>query len=356
VKRIGILTSGGDCPGLNAVIASAVKAGSAFDFEFVGFERGWEGILSPMMFRALTPHDVRGISHTGGTILRTTNKGRFGAKAGQGDGRRIPEDVLLEARHNLEYAGIDALIVIGGDGSLSGAMQLAEYGVKIVGVPKTIDNDLSCTDRTFGYSTACQVVVDALDRIHTTATSHSRVIFVETMGRHAGWIAMRAGLAGGADAILLPEFPYRAEAFVDFLKERADRCGSSVIVVAEGSRIEDVGGHRERAGQEVLLGGVSNKLMSVVERLAPDVFDMRGTVLGHVQRGGTPNCADRMLAKAYGVAAANAVNDGAFGRMVCYNSLGMSTVPIEAAVGRLKTVTTDTVDYRTAVQLGVFIH
>jgi 6-phosphofructokinase 1 len=357
MKRVGIMTSGGDCSGLNAVIASAVKAGAPLGYEFIGFEKGWEGILSPMIYRPLTPNDVRGISFLGGTILRTVNRGRFGAKAGAGDQRRIPQEILEEAKRNLASVGIEALIVIGGDGSLSGALQLSQLGVNIVGVPKTIDNDLHATDRTFGYSTACQIVVDALDRIHTTASSHNRVIFVETMGRHAGWIALRSGLAGGADAILLPEFPFKAQDFVEFLRMRQDTVGSSVVVVAEGAKVDDRLATRDGyKSQEVLLGGISSRLMHAVECLAPDEFDMRGTVLGHVQRGGTPNAADRMLAKAYGVEAINAVDRKEFGRMVCYSVKGMCTVPIEAAVGQLKLVTSDNVEYRTARQLGVFVH
>lgn len=357
MAKVGILTSGGDCAGLNAVIASIVKAGRPLGYSFVGFERGWEGVLTPMAYRTLTPADVRGISYTGGTMLKTTNRGRFGAKAGAGNARAIPREILFEAKRNLDSAGVDALIVIGGDGSLSGALQLAGVGVKIVGVPKTIDNDLGATRRTFGYSTAVSVVVDALDRIHTTASSHNRVIVVETMGRHAGWIALRSGLAGGADAILIPEFPFRIERLVNFLRERQQNVGSSVVVVAEGAKVGDQIVTRSGARtQEVLLGGVANRLMQDVETLAPGEFDLRGTILGHIQRGGNPDAVDRVLAKAYGVEAINAVHRGDFGRMVCYGPDGMSTAPIQEAVGKLKVVTPDTMEYVTAHDLGVFIH
>ncbi|RYG19273.1 ATP-dependent 6-phosphofructokinase, partial [bacterium] len=243
-KRIGIVNSGGDCAGLNAVIASIVRAGTKMGYEFVGFERGWEGLLSPIRMRGLTTADVAGISYLGGTILGTVNRGRFGAKQGEGNSRRIPREILQEAKDNLEKVGCDGLIVIGGDGTLSGAMQLAELGVKLVGVPKTIDNDLGVTDRTFGFSTSCQIVVDALDRIHTTASSHGRVIFVETMGRHAGWIALRSGLAGGANAILLPEFPFEMRDLLAFLRQRQSTAGSSVVVVAEGVKIRERGAGR----------------------------------------------------------------------------------------------------------------
>jgi 6-phosphofructokinase 1 len=355
-KRIGIINSGGDCAGLNAVIAASVKAGIPMGYEFIGFEKGWEGLLSPMKYRHLDIPSVAGISYLGGTILGTVNKGRFGAKASGGDTKKIPDEVLQEAKTNLQSIECDGLIVIGGDGTLSGAAQLAELGVKIVGVPKTIDNDLGATDRTFGFSTAVQIVVDALDRIHTTASSHGRVIFVETMGRHTGWIALRAGLAGGANAILVPEFPFRVEDFVQFLHDRRSDTGSSVVMVAEGAKIQDQIIGKTRAEGEIQLGGAANRLMDQVERLCPGEFEMRGAVLGHIQRGGTPNAADRMLSKAYGVAAINAYDRGEFNRMVCYKSLGMTTVPIAEAVGTLKRVTTDELEYTTARQLGVFIH
>jgi len=357
MKRVGILTSGGDCSGLNAVIASIVKTGLPLGYEFVGFIRGWEGVLSPIDARPLRAEDVRGISYLGGTILKTTNRGRFGGKMGAGGIRRIPAEVLAEAKANLSSLEIDALIVIGGDGSLNAALQLAEYGVNIVGVPKTIDNDLSATDRTFGFATAVQVVVDAMDRVHTTAASHNRILVVETMGRHAGWIAMRGGLAGGADAILMPEFPFSIGALADFLRYRQEKYGSSIVVVAEGAKINQRLSSRDGgAQQELMLGGISNHLMMALEATAPSEFEMRGTVLGHVQRGGTPTAADRVLAKAYGVEAMKAVQRGDFNRMVAYQNQGMTTVAIAEACGQLKVVTSSTFEYITARELGVFVH
>ena len=355
-KRLGIVNSGGDCAGLNAVIASAVTAGISLGYDFTGFEKGWEGLLSPIHCRELDRAAVRGISYLGGTILGTVNHGRFGAKEGEGDKKRVPAAILKEAKANLEELGCDGLIVIGGDGTLTGALQLAETGVRVVGVPKTIDNDLAATDRTFGFSTSAQVVVDALDRIHTTASSHNRVILVETMGRHAGWIALRAGLAGGADAILLPEFPFRIEDFLEYLRERYATAGSSVVVIAEGARIHDQIVSRVASSGEVRLGGVVFRLMDDIEKLAPGEFEMRAVVLGHVQRGGTPNSADRALSKAYGAAAALAYHEGKFGMMVAYHGNKMVTVPIEAAVGTLKRVTADSMEYKTARLLGTFIH
>ena len=356
-KRIGIVNSGGDCAGLNAVIASIVRAGVRMGYEFLGFEKGWEGLLSPVKSRPLGLAEVAHISPLGGTILGTVNRGRFGAKQGQGDPRKIPREILQEAKANVEATGCDGLVVIGGDGTLSGAMQLAESGVRLVGVPKTIDNDLSVTDRTFGFSTSCQIVVDALDRIHTTASSHGRVIFVETMGRHAGWIALRSGLAGGANVILLPEFPFDMRSLLAFLRERQKNSGSSVVVVAEGVKIRGGPSGRHRHGQEIHLGGAANMVMAALEEMSErDEFEMRGVVLGHIQRGGTPNSADRMLSKAYGVAAINAYHEGEFGRMVYYKNLTMMTCPILEAVGTLKRVNEADLEYRTARQLGVFIH
>lgn len=356
MKTLGILTSGGDCPGLNAVISSVVKTGIPLGYRFLGFERGWEGVLSPCCYRELDNAAVRGIAHLGGTFLKTTNRGRFGAKVGEGGVRRIPDDVLLEAKNNLAAVGCDGLIVIGGDGSLAGALQLAEHGVNVVGVPKTIDNDLSATDRTFGFSTAVQVAVDAIDRIHTTAYSHDRVILVETMGRHAGWIAIRAGLAGGADAILLPEFEFTVPDLVKFLRERKKRIGSAVIVVAEGAKIAGqlVGEHR--AESEAKLGGIGNRLMDEIHAVAGEEFELRGAVLGHVQRGGTPSAADRILAKAYGVGAMEAYHAGHFGCMVAYRNQAIVPVPIGDATGSLKVVDESALEYRTARRLGVFMH
>lgn len=357
--RIGILTGGGDCAGLNAVIASAVKRGTGLGYEFVGFQKGWEGILDPPMYSELTFDSVRGISHLGGTILHTTNKGRFGAKKGAGDPNKIPDEILDQAKRNLDALGVEGLIVIGGDGSLSGALQLAERGVRIVGVPKTIDNDLAATEMTFGFQTAVQVAVDGLDRIHTTASSHDRLMFVEVMGRNAGWIALEAGLAGGADAILLPEFPFQVDRLVDFLVRRKEHqhATSALVVVAEGATLE--GRHVTdglTAGHEQHYGGISNLIMAAVEALAPGEFEMRSTILGHMQRGGSPNAYDRNLAKAYGAAAIEAYAKGEDKVMVALNNGCVTTVPIATAVAKLKLVTDDHVWVRTARALDVFIN
>jgi 6-phosphofructokinase len=359
-KKIGIITGGGDCAGLNAVISAIVKTGVPLGYEFVGFERGWEGLLDPMMYIDLTLERVRGISHLGGTILHTTNKGRFAAKVGAGDKNAINPEVLAMAKHNADQLGLDGLIVIGGDGTLSGAVQLGDFaGLKIVGVPKTIDNDLGSTDKTFGFSTAVQVAVDALDKIHTTATSHDRTFFVECMGRHAGWISLYAGLASGANAILLPEFNFEVAPFIDYLKGRQARGkNSTVVVVAEGLKL---GGqafsHRSGASSsEMIFGGVSEYLIKAIEAAAPGEFEMRNVVLGHTQRGGSPMSADRILAKRYGVEAMLAYDRDERDVMVASRNHQMVTVPIAEAVDTLKLVTHDTYEYQAAKRLGTYLN
>lgn len=358
MKKIGILNAGGDCSGLNAVIAAVVKAGTPYGYEFVGFEKGWEGVLNPMQYVPLDINSVRGITHQGGTILKTVNKGRFAGKAGAGDLNKIPDEVLEEAKTNLEKMGIDALVVIGGDGTLSGAMQLAEKGVKIVGVPKTIDNDLGATDITFGFSTAVQVATDAIDRVHTTATSHDRVIIVETMGRNAGWIALYAGLAGGAHAILIPEVPFKYNNIINFLKHRKENGrNSTVIVMAEGAKPVDgeVSAKKKEGRPEVLLGGISDQLANKIEEMAGDEFEVRNVVLGHIQRGGTPNAEDRILSQRYGVAAVEAIRDDKFGEMVCLRNSEMTTVPIEEAVKEIKHLDEQANAFQTARKIGIYM-
>ncbi len=361
VKRIGILTGGGDCAGLNGVISSIVRAGIPMGYEFTGIIKGWEGILDPPMLRSLTLQDVRGISHLGGTIIRTTNRGRFAAKVGPDGGEaKLPEEILRMVERNMKANKIDALIVIGGDGTLTGAHQLMELtGVKVIGVPKTIDNDLRGTDRTFGFSTAVEIVSEAIDRIHTTATSHDRVMFVETMGRHAGWIALYGGVAGNADAILLPEFPFDAQGVVDFLRTRASggNHDGALIVVAEGAKIGSGSVSTRKVGKasEAQLGGIAEKLMATVEAIAPEEFEMRSVVLGHTQRGGSPNADDRILARAYGVAAIEAVEHGDFGHMVSFRKGVMTTIPIVQAVGELHRVTAEDPVYKAARKIGIYL-
>jgi ATP-dependent phosphofructokinase / diphosphate-dependent phosphofructokinase len=358
MKKIGILNSGGDCAGLNAVIASIVKCGIPMGYSFVGFERGWEGLLSPMEYIDLTLDAVRGISHLGGTILRTANKGRFAGKVGSGDMSKIDPDILAMAKRNADSLGLDGLIVIGGDGTLSAATQLADYGLRLVGVPKTIDNDIGSTDKTFGFSTAVQVATDALDKVHTTAASQDRTFFVECMGRHAGWISLFAGLAGNANAILLPEFKFNLEEFVAFLQHRRKEGRmSSIVVVSEGLKLKDELSSKLGANSsEVVLGGASEKLMLLVEEAAPGEFEMRNVVLGHTQRGGTPMSQDRILAKRYGVEAMLAYDRGETGVMVASRNNRMVTVPIASAVNALKRVRRDTFEYEAARHLGIYLN
>ncbi len=356
-KKIGIVNAGGDCAGINAVISAVVKSGTSKGYEFVGFERGWEGLLTPLMYRSLDLNSVKNISFLGGTILRTTNRGRFGGKIGEGEKGVIPEKILKEAKGHLDELGIEGLILIGGDGTMTAGLQLAEFGVNIVGVPKTIDNDLGSTDQTFGFSTSVEVAVDAIDKVRTTAFSHDRVIFVECMGRYTGWISLFAGLAGGSDAILLPEFTFSPEKFLNFLRSRRiEGDYSAVVVVSEGLRLGDNLVHSGTVSSEVKLGGVSLQLMQLVESLAPDEFEMRNVVLGHVQRGGSPNAEDRNLAKSYGVEAMEAYSRGEFNSIVCLKAGIMKSVPIEEAVKTLKKVTPEIREYQVAQKLGVYLH
>lgn len=357
MNRIGIVNSGGDTQAINAVIASAVRAGMKEGYKFIGFIKGWEGILD-MQYMKLGVEEIRGISHLGGTILHSVNKGRFAGKVGEGEINKIPDDIIELAKENLKKLEIDTLIVIGGDGTLSGAMQLADAGINIVGVPKTIDNDLQAADRTFGFSTAVDIVVEALDRVHTTAYSHDRVIFVETMGRHVGWIALNAGLAGGADAILIPEIPFTYEGLAKYLRWRKTIGRNySVVVVSEGAKASDgeVATKKNVDGRpEVMLGGITEQIMQKLGEIAPGEFEMRNVVLGHIQRGGTPNAEDRVLAKNYGVYAIEAIKNGKFGEMIALQNGHMVTVPIKDVVEKLKKVTKDVLEYKTAEGVGVY--
>ena len=357
-QRIGILNSGGDCPGINAVIASIVKLGARKGHQFYGFERGWEGILNPPVYRELDAEAVKGISWLGGTILKTANSGRFAGKVGSGDPNQIPESILAEAKHNLEALAIDGLIVIGGDGTLHAATQLAAAGVNIVGVPKTIDNDLAATDKTFGHSSAVDEAVSAFDKIHTTATSHERTFIIECMGRNTGWITLNAGLAGGANAILLPEFTFTVADLVSFIRSRQqDQRRSTIIAIAEGAQVTNQKVAKATTDTaEVLHGGVSELLTHAIDEQAPGEFELRNVILGHTQRGGHPNAEDRTLAKRYGAAAMDAFEAGEFGRLVCLRSNVMTSCSLSEATKELKYVTTDSYQYRTARELGVFLH
>ena len=326
MTRVGLLTGGGDCPGLNAVIRAVVRRGLAYgDHSFVGFRYGWAGVLEDDAFE-LTRERTAGILPRGGTILGTSRTNPFA------DGR----DGTAEIRRTLEARGVDALIAIGGDDTLGAAQRLHGDGVPVVGVPKTIDNDLAGTDVTFGFQTAVQIVTDAIDRLHTTAESHNRVMVVEVMGRHAGWIATDAGIAGGADAILVPERPFDIELLCAHLRRRHD-CGPSfsIVVAAEGATPrEGVPQTHEGAPLDAFgharLGGIGVLLEHEIE--ARTDFETRTTVLGHVQRGGTPVAFDRVLATRFGVAAMEAVVAGSFGRMVALRGTEIVDVGLEEAL------------------------
>jgi phosphofructokinase-like protein len=326
MARVGLLTGGGDCPGLNAVIRAVVRRGVADgEHSFVGFRYGWAGLLEDEA-TDLTLQSTAGILPRGGTILGTSRTNPFA------DGR----DAVMAIRATMQARAVDALIPIGGEDTLGVALCLHEDGVPIVGVPKTIDNDLDCTDYTFGFQTAVQIVTDAIDRLHTTAESHNRVMVVEVMGRHAGWIATHAGIAGGADAILVPERPFDIDEVCVHLCRRHERGRSfSIVVVAEGATpragtLETHGGTPTDAFGHARLGGIGVTLEREIESRTG--YETRVTILGHVQRGGTPVAYDRVLATRFGVAAMDAVAAGRFGTMVALRGTEIVEVPLQTAL------------------------
>jgi 6-phosphofructokinase 1 len=327
--RIGVLTGGGDCPGLNAVIRAAVRKGSqVYGHEFVGFRDGWKGPLEGLTM-PLDVETTRGILPRGGTILGSSRTNPLKVDGG-----------VETIRGNVATAGVDALIAIGGEDTLGVATALAAQGLTVVGVPKTIDNDLGATDYTFGFDTAVQIAVDAIDRLHTTAESHHRVLIVEVMGRHAGWIALHSGLAGGANVILIPERPFDIDQVCKYIEHRFDSHYAPIVVVAEGAvpaegtmALQDQGvdafGHAR-------LGGIGAVLeQEIASRTGKEA---RATVLGHVQRGGTPTAYDRVLATRFGLHAIDAVHEGQSGVMVALRGTDIVRVPLADATRELKTV------------------
>jgi len=344
-RRIGVLTSGGDAPGLNAVIRAVVKTANGLGYEVLGIEKGYEGLIGEPQYRILTGADVRGLLPSGGTILQTTNKGHFGGPRVVG----ADDDPYLMALENIKNLGLNGLIAIGGEGTQSIALELYRLGAPIMGVPKTIDNDLAGTDRTFGFDTALQVATDAIDRLHTTAASHNRVMVLEVMGRHAGWIALHSGIAGGADVILIPEIPFDIEKVAEKVMER-ETSGStfSIVVVAEGAVPRGGSAFYQTEGR---LGGIGAALTEQLGQLTGK--DCRCVVLGHLQRGGPPTPYDRILATRFGAAAVNALDDGITGEMVALRAQDIITVPLEEACGHLKTVRPHSDLVRTARGIGV---
>ncbi|AIY17174.1 ATP-dependent 6-phosphofructokinase [Pimelobacter simplex] len=328
--RVGVLTGGGDCPGLNAVIRAVVRKGvNEHGFDFVGFRDGWRGPLEGVTV-PLGIEQCRGILPRGGTILGSSRTNPFAV-----------DDGVQRIKDNLGAAGVDALVAIGGEDTLGVATKLAELGVNVVGVPKTIDNDLSGTDFTFGFDTAVNIATEAIDRLHTTAESHHRVLVVEVMGRHAGWIALHAGIAGGASAVLIPEVPFDIEAVCAHVETRFRSEYAPIIVVSEGALPADgtgmtlVSGEKDAFGH-VRLGGIGDRLAHEIEQRTGK--EARAVVLGHVQRGGTPTAFDRWLATRFGLQAIDAVAEGEYGVMVALRGTDIVRVPLVEGTGELKLV------------------
>ncbi|HUR35392.1 MAG TPA: ATP-dependent 6-phosphofructokinase [Vicinamibacterales bacterium] len=353
IQRIGVLTGGGDAPGLNAVIRAVVKSACNAGIECIGLEDSFDGLLEVGRSRILTPHDVRGIMRLGGTILGTVNRGNpFAYPIETSEGTRDYSDRVIEMFHKM---GLDALVCIGGDGTLAIAHQFYQKGIPLVGVPKTIDNDIVGTTNCFGFDTAVAFATDAIDRLHTTAEAHRRIIVVEVMGRYAGWIALHAGVAGGADAILIPELPFDLEVVAEKLRAR-DRWGAhfSIVVVAEGAI--PMGGkialiEEASEGRVERLGGIGAKVAEALGRLTGK--ETRSVVLGHLQRGGAPTSFDRILATRFGGKAVELIRQGDFGKMVAFAPPNIVGRPLADVVGRQRTVPLDSDILVTAKALGV---
>ena len=328
--RVGVLTGGGDCPGLNAVIRAVVRRGvQEYGFEFVGFRDGWRGPLEGATC-PLGIQEVRGILPRGGTILGSSRTNPFKEEGG-----------VERIKGNLADLGVDALVAIGGEDTLGVATKLDELGVNVVGVPKTIDNDLSATDFTFGFDTAVNIAMEAIDRLHTTAESHHRVLVVEVMGRHAGWIALHAGIAGGANVVLIPEQPFDIDKVCEYVENRFKTHYAPIIVVSEGAVPADGTGMTLLTGEKdafghVRLGGIGDRLAAEIEQRTGK--ESRAVVIGHVQRGGTPTAFDRWLATRFGLHAIAAVKDGDYGTMMALRGTAIERVPLIAGTGELKLV------------------
>jgi 6-phosphofructokinase 1 len=357
MHKLAVLTGGGDCPGLNAVIRAIVKSSYQEGIEVIGIRDGFRGAVEED-YKLLKLSDVSGILPRGGTLLGTTNRDNPFAYPTLIDGQLQTIDRSEEVIAQLRGVGVEGLLAIGGDGSLSIALEFAKKGLHVIGVPKTIDNDLMATDVTFGFQTAVSTAQEALDRLHTTAESHHRIMILEVMGRYAGWIALYAGVAGGADVILIPEIPYELSKVAAAVKKRADLGKKfSIIVVAEGAA--PIGGEmvveRKLQGRidPIKLGGIGAKLGEDLEILTG--METRVTVLGHLQRGGSPNAADRVLATRYGVAAVEAALEGDFGTMVALQGQKIVRVPLAEAVNKLKKVSLDEPVLTAARKLGIMM-
>ena len=353
--RIGVVTGGGDCPGLNAVIRAAAKAAHRRGWQAVGILGGYEGLLAPQQTMMLEGELLNGLLVRGGTILGTANQGKFSAKVGHGESRRLPKDLLDATKRGCEELGLIGLVSIGGDGSLSIAQQLYEHGIPIIGVPKTIDNDLAATMMTFGFDSAVACATEALDRLHSTAESHRRVMVLEVMGRYAGWIAIYAGLAGGADVILIPEIPFNYESIAKKVAER-ETAGKkfTIVVVAEGARqagADFVTSAGQLQNREARLGGIGAQVATEIQQRTSK--ESRCVVLGHLQRGGSPTNMDRALCTAFGAKAIDLIAEKKFGQMVSFSSSQITSVPIAEAIGQLRTVPLDGGFVRAARSMGI---
>jgi len=347
--RIGVFCSGGDAPGMNACLRAVVRSGLAAGHEVVGIRRGYQGLLEEDFLRAadyrplMALRSVSGLSPLGGTILKTSRSEEFRTDAGQ-----------KKAAGILRKHGIDALVAIGGDGSLTIAHQLFKAGLRVVGVPKTIDNDLAATELTFGFQTAVETATDAVDKLHSTAQAHARVMVIELMGRTAGWIALEAGVAGTADVILIPEIPYDLDKVCEKIESRYNqgRRGFAMVVVAEGAYPKGGEPHFKRKdGGQIRLGGVAEEVgIEIHKRTGRET---RSLVLGHLQRGGGPNAYDRLLSLRFGAAAVRLINDAAFGCMVALESTRIQAVPLGQAIARIKSVPLDSDVIATARSLGI---
>jgi ATP-dependent phosphofructokinase / diphosphate-dependent phosphofructokinase len=352
IKRIGVLTSGGDCPGVNAVLRGVVRAATNRAWEVIGFHDGFEGLLPPAHHEPLTMRRTAGIMHLGGTILGTTNRGHF-IVTDQRKKKTVPAAVIDQTRKTLRDLGISALIIVGGDGSLTISLELHEACIPVVGVPKTIDNDLEATAMSFGFDSAVACVAGALDRLHTTATSHRRVMVIEVMGRQTGWIALYGGLAGGADIILIPEIPFDHERVAAAVRQReAEGCMSTLVVVAEGAT-EQTGQLTGKSGAEgeINVIGMGEAVATAIIRRTGK--ETRTCVLGHLQRGGAPTSFDRVLATRFGGKAVELVRQREFGTMVAFDPPDIVARRLDEVVGKTKLVPMDFDLLLTARALGV---
>ena len=356
-RKIALLTGGGDCPGLNAVIRAVTRTAILqYNYDVIGYKFGYRGLYNNDYIN-LNIDNVSGILHRGGTILHSSNKDNLFDYQVEENGILVKKDVSDIAIENMKKEDVDALIVIGGDGTLTSARDFARKGVNVIGVPKTIDNDLLATDTTFGFNTATEISCEALDRLHTTAESHHRIMILEVMGRNSGWIALDSGIAGSADVILIPEIPYDINKIINQVRER-EKCGKqfTIIVVAEGAKPKNgeviVSKIVKDSPDPIRLGGIANKLENDLEELIKN-HEIRSTVLGHLQRGGNTSAYDRILSTRYGVKAAELVNENLFGNMVCLKGQNIEYVSLENVIGNTKRIDLNDEKIKAARQIGI---